>query len=334
MVPSFSGATLPGENMRFTFACCSAVMSFLDPADKLSASRISDVWYEAGTEPATWQHQVDALARAAYDPIDFAAAPGVHYLVCRALIDFRHELQTLQEDELFTRHVPHLFGSIGRRYSQQFPLLLLLLHSPAFLSHRVDSAQLRDGFEAVPRWCMLLATFLRFYRIAPEPAMVPCMIALYKWAASASNRLPFHKMMLASAALLLRCSSVPLSTANLLAILSITSELELKFVSEANNSTNYVQMPTTFALTDTDERLIYSVFAMLLEREEVREATLARVVRSGEGGVMEVAAAKVRMDRMAVAQEAAAEQRERSSAWLVEAVKRKAGGVSLSFDNA
>jgi hypothetical protein len=55
--------TLAARADVFSLSGCSAVMSFLEPSDILSASRISDTWHAAGSLPSSWRHRLNDLAR-------------------------------------------------------------------------------------------------------------------------------------------------------------------------------------------------------------------------------------------------------------------------------
>ena len=318
-----------GESLEYSSDMCSSILLFLRHHDILAASRVDNRWFEAASMPATWHTQIDSLARTTYDPITCCSSPGMYFLICRSLTNDAHELQALQEEETFFRHIPHLFGIRSKRYSHQFPILLLLLHSPALLSAKVDTASVRDGFDPIPRCWLLTANCLRWFSASPEPAMVPWMLALYEWGARTS-RTGFHKMLLAPASMLLRCDKVPLGERDVLRIFNITKDLQEKYVT--NETMSQPSSLQEGLLPEADERTVFSMYMLLLQfHRPLVEAHIRRhVAQSGEWAVKEIAAAKIRYDRQRVAQEIAAAERERCSDLLVRESKKKEQ-VAFSF---
>ena len=270
------------------------------------------------------------------------------HLVCKVLQENKHELYHLQHDDqvTFTKHVPYYFGCRTRRYTHMFPLLLLLLHSPACIGHCVDAAQVREGYEPQARWVLLVGNALRYFSACAEEAMVPWLLVLYRWAAAPNTLVTgFHKMLLAPAALLLQWRpphmdvGVPMLTLRDLAdVLHVTTELEAKFIADARNALTNVRQPSMTCLPNDDARLISSLYAKLLQHGDVRDGgmlpdVVAAVRRSGEGALMEVAAANIRMRRLAVAHLFADDQRELCSTGLAQLARQQAGAATLCLKN-
>lgn len=306
----------------------SSILSFLTPEDITSASAINEDWFQAASASSVWQPSIDRASRIQLDAITCLSNPNMFLRVFTVLHESAHEIQSFLSEATFQRYVPHLFGHSSKRYTHQFPLLIVLLHAPQFWLVKLEAN--RDGYESTALPLLLMAACLRWHVSDPQPGHVYWLTALYEWA-SMTHHMEFHKIMLAPASLLLRSSPdvCPLSRPDLDKILTITNEMVARFISSSTVSA--VVFPDHI-LTDLDERLIYSIYMLILQyhrpqmEEEVRHALVGGGESSGPPtawALKIVKLAKLRYDRLRVAHMIAADEREACSDEVVRNLNKK-----------
>jgi hypothetical protein len=101
--------TLAARADVFSLSGCSAVMSFLEPSDILSASRISDTWHAAGSLPSSWRHRLNDLARSLEVKLICKALMNIQRLIVGDTVVRRKEKKKGVEED----RQDHVFGSIN-----------------------------------------------------------------------------------------------------------------------------------------------------------------------------------------------------------------------------